>query len=96
MNIEDWVSRQLRLKYRWAGHIARRQDKRWGTILLDWQPAKGPKFGDAGAGRLQGRPKMRWEDRLVDFFADVHPNGWKEVAQSREIWKTYENMFCKQ
>ena len=96
MNIEDWVSRQLRLKYRWAEHIARRTDNRWSKVLLEWQPARGPKFGDAGVGRQRGRPKTRWEDCLIDFFAAHRLDSWQMIAKCRTTWEGFEDEFCKQ
>ena len=35
LRLEDWITAQRRRKYRWAGHVARREDSRWSTLLLD-------------------------------------------------------------
>ena len=39
--IEDWVAAQRRKLFRWAGHVARRDDNRWSTLVLDWATEAG-------------------------------------------------------
>ena len=46
--LDDWCTAVRRKKWRWAGHLARRDDGRWSTRRLDWQPLKGQ--------RKRGRP----------------------------------------
>ncbi|CAH2239424.1 jg16849 [Pararge aegeria aegeria] len=36
--VTDIAQRVAKLKWKWAGHIARRTDGRWGSKLLEWQP----------------------------------------------------------
>ncbi|CAH2242647.1 jg8469 [Pararge aegeria aegeria] len=36
--VTDIAQRVAKLKWRWAGHIVRRNDGRWGSKLLEWQP----------------------------------------------------------
>ena len=51
-NVTDIALRVSKLKWQWAGHIARRTDNRWGRKVLEWQPR---------AGRCSvGRPPTRW------------------------------------
>ena len=33
-------------KWRWAGHVARREDNRWSKRLTDWTPREGKKGGN--------------------------------------------------
>ncbi|CAH2267251.1 jg14719 [Pararge aegeria aegeria] len=36
------IARQVtKLKWQWAGHIARRTDGRWGLKVLEWRPRTG-------------------------------------------------------
>eukprot|EP00973_Karenia_brevis_P005864 799323-Karenia_brevis.AAC.1 len=35
---DDWITAQRRRKFRFAGHVARREDARWDTTLLNWTP----------------------------------------------------------
>ncbi|KAG6445228.1 hypothetical protein O3G_MSEX003777 [Manduca sexta] len=51
--------RVAKLKWQWAGHIARRTDGRWGGIVLEWRPRTGRRR--PGEGRRspmdEGGPK---------------------------------------
>eukprot|EP00973_Karenia_brevis_P061587 8564345-Karenia_brevis.AAC.1 len=54
--LDDWVRAQRRRKYKFAGHVARREDGRWSTRMLNWTPQTGY--------RQIGRPRRRWRDVL--------------------------------
>jgi hypothetical protein len=41
---------------KWAGHISRRTDNRWGKRVLEWRSHLGK--------RSVGRPQARWSDDL--------------------------------
>ncbi|KAI8437485.1 hypothetical protein MSG28_011804 [Choristoneura fumiferana] len=56
-NVTDIARRIARLKWQWAGHIARRTDGRWCQEVLEWRPRTGR--------RAVGRPPTRWSDDLV-------------------------------
>ncbi|CAH2225220.1 jg5212 [Pararge aegeria aegeria] len=36
--VTDIAQRVTKLKWKWAGHIARRTDGRWGSKVLEWRP----------------------------------------------------------
>ncbi|CAH2235186.1 jg16174 [Pararge aegeria aegeria] len=36
--VTDIAQRVAKLKWKWAGHIARRTDGRWGSKVLEWRP----------------------------------------------------------
>ena len=88
--VKDWTREQRARKWRWAGHIARRQDGRWGTALLDWTPE--------GGARAVGRPCARWADALdqfvcktiLEFTCDdvsgLQRGEWQLLAQDRDGW----------
>ena len=86
--IDDWVAAQRRRKFKWAGHVARRTDGRWGTLILDWTPS--------GTRRV-GRPKKRWTDSLVEYFSssDMGDHAWRYVACDRASWYEHEAAFSK-
>ena len=44
------------LTWRWAGHVARREDNRWNKRLTDWTPREGK--------RDRIRPDRRWRDEI--------------------------------
>eukprot|EP00973_Karenia_brevis_P007712 1047595-Karenia_brevis.AAC.1 len=90
LGLDDWVIAQRRRKWRWAGHLARRDDERWSTKLLSWRPQEGR--------RCVGHPKMRWSDVFNLFFVwrdTAAPRGgdWQQLAQDRELWKSLEDEF---
>ena len=45
-----------KLKWQWAGHIARLPDNRWTKTVTEWIPLEGK--------RKQAWPKLRWEDEI--------------------------------
>ncbi|CAH2222158.1 jg26044 [Pararge aegeria aegeria] len=54
--VTDIAQRVAKLKWQWAGHIARRTDGRWGLKVLEWRPRTGK--------RSVGRPRTRWTDDI--------------------------------
>ena len=69
MKSSMWIRRKTRvrdiikyiklLKWRWAGHVARRDDNRWSRRLTDWCPLD--------RTRSRKRPETRWRDEIVKF-----------------------------
>ena len=70
------MERIKRLKWKWAGHIARRQDNRWTTSILDWYPCCGVK-------RPRRRPHARW----IDEIRKVARVNWMAKASDRSEWE---------
>ncbi|CAH2229220.1 jg2624 [Pararge aegeria aegeria] len=54
--VTDIAQRVAKLKWKWAGHIARRTDGRWGSKVLEWRPRTGK--------RSIGWPPTRWTDDI--------------------------------
>ncbi|CAH2226665.1 jg3174 [Pararge aegeria aegeria] len=50
--VTDRAQRVAKLKWQWAGHIARRTYGHWGLKVLEWRPRTGK--------RSVGRPPTRW------------------------------------
>ncbi|CAH2264625.1 jg6243 [Pararge aegeria aegeria] len=44
--VTDIAQRVAKLKWQWAGHIARRTDGRWGLKVLEWRPRTGKREDD--------------------------------------------------
>ena len=82
----DWVQEQRRRKWRWAVHVARRDDGRWTRWMLGWVPV--------GGVRAPGRPVTRWEDSL-NRFMQGRDKSWLALAQDREAWASLEDEFAK-
>ena len=49
--VKDILEKIKEAKWRWTGHVARREDNRWTKRLTDWQPRTGK--------RRRGRQKRR-------------------------------------
>eukprot|EP00973_Karenia_brevis_P036190 4990872-Karenia_brevis.AAC.1 len=58
--LDDWVSAQRRRKFRFTGHVLRREDDRWSKQVLVWTPQEGY--------RHRGHPRKRWRDVFDKFF----------------------------
>jgi len=37
--------------------------------------------------RSIGRPKIRWEDDVLEDIESININNWKKVTQNRDSWK---------
>ena len=70
--VTDIALRICKLKWQWAGHVARRTDGRWSTRVLEWRPRTGK--------RSVGRPPARWSDDL----RKVGGSGWTGKAVDRQ------------
>ena len=71
----DIVQYVTNVKWKWAGHIARRKDNRWTIRSTEWQ-IKGV--------RSVGRPKRRWRGDIMGQHRAV----WTRIAKDRERWRT--------
>ncbi|CAH2083788.1 unnamed protein product [Euphydryas editha] len=78
---KDALNYAKKLKWKWAGHVARLEDDRWTSRITKW---KGP-YGK----RLQGRPHTRWEDEIIKIAGPC----WPQVAQDRDVWNSLEEAF---
>ena len=90
--VAEWVEEITRRKFRWAGHVARRQDGRWTREVLDWS---------LQGYRAQGRPSMRWTDSLNKFFyggatsSAVGAQTWVTQALNRSFWQQQEDSYVR-
>lgn len=78
--VTDVTKRVAHLKWKWAGHVARK-DGSWSKRLLEWKPW--------GEKRPQGRPQMRWKDDVKK----VAGTKWIKTAQNREEWKLLKEAY---
>ena len=88
LRLDDWVQAQRRRKWKYCGHILRRDDNRWATALITWRP-------DSGF-RSKGRPRKRWTQAFYHLFQktfDADAGTWILLAMERDEWRTLENEF---
>ena len=71
-------------KWRWAGHVARREDNRWNKRLTDGTPREGK--------RDRRRPDRRLRDE-IEKTADATR---QQLAKSRESWKRLREALVQQ
>ena len=79
LDIMETISK---LKWNWAGHVARRTDNRWTTCITFWTPR--------GHTRNRGRPKKRGRDDLDSFLKH-----WHRVAQNVVQWKSMGKAYVQ-
>lgn len=82
--VRDIVKEVARMKWRWAGHIARCGDNRWTRRILEWRPRE--------TTRSKGRPQKRW----VDDIRAVAGKQWMRFAKDRERWKQLEETYIQE
>ena len=82
--VTDIAHRISKLKWQWAGHIARRADGRWGRKVLEWRPRT--------SKRSVGRPPTRWTDDLMK----VAGRRWMQVASNRYMWRSKGEAYVQQ
>lgn len=82
--VQDIVCKIKKLKWQWAGHIARTADDRWTKIVTEWIPLQGK--------RKQGRPSTRWEDDIRKFLGVT----WMREANNRIKWCQQGEAFIQQ
>lgn len=79
----DAVRMMCRLKWKWAGHLARATDGRWSERIVHWYPRD--------ATRTRGRQKKRWKDDIVEVAGVT----WTRLAQDRKAWACKEEAFTR-
>ena len=81
--VKDVLETISKLKWNWAGHIARRTDNRWTSRTTFWTPR--------GYTRNRGRQKTRWRDDL-----DQHKRQWHREAEDRNLWRDLGKAYVQQ
>lgn len=82
-NVIDALNHCKKLKWKWAGHIARMEDNKWIKKIITWT---GPQNK-----RTRGRPKERWLDEITKSAG----KDWLIKAQDRKAWSKMEEAFTR-
>ncbi|CAH2228324.1 jg4603 [Pararge aegeria aegeria] len=62
--VTDIAQRVAKLKWKWAGLIARRNDGRWGSKVLEWRPCTGKRsVGRPQRGGQTTANESRWKQQ---------------------------------
>ena len=81
--MDDILSTVAKLKWKWAGHLARMSDRRWTRRVTDWRPE--------GRVRKVGRQKLRWKDDIEDTAGSA----WMRTAQDRDNWNALGEAYAQ-
>jgi len=74
-NIIGFIKKQ---RLNWLGHVERMTEDNNVKKIKRWKPM---------SKRPIGRPKLRWEDDVLEDIKSMNVRNWKNVAQDRERWK---------
>ena len=74
-NIIGFIKKQ---RLNWLGHVERMTEDNNVKKIKRWKPM---------SKRPIGRPKLRWEDDVLEDIKSMNVCNWKNVAQDRERWK---------
>jgi hypothetical protein len=78
------ITRVIKSRMIWAGHVARMGKKRNACRILVGKPE---------GKRPLGRPRRRWVDNIEMHLREVGRNGmdWIDLAYDRDRWRAYVN-----
>jgi hypothetical protein len=74
-NIIGFIKKQ---RFNWLGHVERMTENNNVKKIKRWKPM---------SKRPIGRPKLRWEDDVLEDVRYMNVCNWKNVTQDRERWK---------
>ncbi|CAH2217224.1 jg22441, partial [Pararge aegeria aegeria] len=70
--VTDIAQRVAKLKWQWAGHIARRTDGRWGLKVLEWRPRTGRRSSSSSSSSDVEEEEKKREREVVEVkYADT-------------------------
>jgi hypothetical protein len=65
-------------RLRWAGHVIR---------LEEQSPARTVLVAVIEGKRQRGRPKLRWEDGVMDDGRKLGEKNWRNAARNKDGWR---------
>ena len=74
-NIIGFIKKQ---RLNWLGHVECMAEDNNVQKIKKWKPM---------SKRAIGRPKIRWEDDVLEDIKSMNVRNWKNVAQNRDSWK---------
>ena len=76
-----WSYQARARKWKFAGELARRRDRRWSSLIVDWKPTWGY--------RSVGRPCVRWLDDIARYAGE----DWQTLALDSDAWEAHSSGF---
>jgi hypothetical protein len=74
-NIIGFIKKQ---RLNWLGHVERMAEDDNVQKIKRWKPM---------SKRPIGRPKIRWENDVLEDIRNMNVRNWKKIAQNRDSWK---------
>ncbi|PSN42329.1 hypothetical protein C0J52_20130 [Blattella germanica] len=74
-NIVNYIRAQ---RLAWFGHVCRMSEHRIVKKLFQWKPL---------TTRCQGRPKIRWENDVIEDLKKIKVKNWISCVHDRKQWK---------
>jgi hypothetical protein len=65
-------------RLRWAGHVIRLEEQSATRRVL---------IAVVEGRRQRGRPKLRWEDGVMDDARKLGERSWRNAARNRDSWQ---------
>jgi hypothetical protein len=88
--VRDWAQEHNRMKWNWAGHVARRPADSWVWCVTSWRDSEWQELATHGGTLRPLRPStrrwMKWEDSLRRFCQSGGRPSWMTLAADREAW----------
>eukprot|EP00973_Karenia_brevis_P021942 3018216-Karenia_brevis.AAC.1 len=89
LGLEDWVSRQRRIKWRWAHTVVNDKHDKWSLKALLWDPSSDLRLH---ANRRAARPWKRWTDDLVATAQRLQNQVSNLEYSQRHCWMTFASL----
>ena len=67
-------------RLKWAGHVIRMEEQR---------PTRRVLVAVVERRRQRGRPKLRWEDGVMEDARKMGERNWRNAARNRESWQKF-------
>lgn len=74
----DIITRIKTSRLQWAGHVERAQDTYVPKRVMN---------GKLQGRRKQGRPKLRWEDGVLEDATKIGFGNWRTAARNKDEWR---------
>ena len=80
--LTSWTYAYRLSKWKFAGQLARRTDRRWSSLICTWKPL--------AYKRSVGRPLTRWVDDITTYCG----GDWDSLAMDEKRWSEHRAGFC--